>query len=162
MAQETELIRRATPADVEAISRLLTFVQRLHAEVEPDWFTLPEHELFAPEFVQETMHDSDHDYFVAIVAGEIVGYALVKEIRRPASPFSPVLHHLSLEQICVHPDYRRRGLAGALLAQVRQEAQRRGVSGIQLGIWQFNEASRAFFTGAGFVPKQTRYYQALS
>ena len=162
MAEETQLIRPATTTDAAAISQLMAIVQRLHAETEPHWFLLPQGDQFAPAFVREKLADPTHEFFVAEIDGRVVGYAMTVEQRRPATPFSPSLYHLSLDQICVHLDFRRRGVARALLGRVHQQAQELGVSGIQLGIWQFNEASRAFFMGEGFLPKHTRYFQALT
>ena len=161
MATETQLVRPATTADAAALSRLMAIVQRLHAETEPEWFLLPEGDLFAPEFVREKLADPTHQFFVAEVDGQVAGYVMTVEQRRPTTPFSPALFHLSIDQICVHPDFRRRGLARALLGRSRQQARELGVTGIQLGIWQFNEASRAFFMGEGFLPKHTRYFQAM-
>ena len=152
-------------AHVEAskrLARLLTIVQQLHADALPAWFKRPEDDLFGQADIEERFHDPSYAYLLARYDGHDAGFALYQEMKRPDNPYTYNLHHFIIDQICVHPDYRRRGIARALVHQIRQIAQEAGATGIQLSIWAFNEGSQAFFLSEGFAPIQARYYQEIS
>lgn len=63
---------------------------------------------------------------LAVAAGEIAGYVLCYESAEP--------DRLYVGQVGVRPPWRRRGLAGGLLAQVLAQAQQRGCARASLGV----------------------------
>jgi ribosomal protein S18 acetylase RimI-like enzyme len=58
---------------------------------------------------------------------------------------------LYLDRLAVHPDFRRRGLAHALVAAVEAEARRRHFRSVTLGVRLALESNIAFFSKLGFV-----------
>lgn len=58
---------------------------------------------------------------------------------------------LYLDRLAVHPDFRRRGLAQALVAAVEMEAKRRHLRSVSLGVRLALENNIAFFSRLGFV-----------
>ena len=155
-------IIEAGPEDSERIARLLTFVQQLHADALPDWFKQPAGALFGLEDIEAKLRDERFTYLIARVAGADAAFALYEERRMPEIPYRFELHHLELHHIAVHPAFRRRGVATALINFVKKAARRCGASGIQLSVWAFNDASQSLFESQGFAPLITRYFKEIS
>ena len=79
-------------------------------------------------------------YFVAEENGVVLGYA----------GFWLVVDEAELMKIAVDVPYRRRGLAGALLVAVLDEARQQGAACLLLEVRETNEAARALYEKYGF------------
>lgn len=64
-----------------------------------------------------------------------------------ATPTKEMLH---LDRLAVHPSYRRRGYAEALVQAVENEAARRSLQGVSLGVRLSLEGNIALFQRLGF------------
>lgn len=51
---------------------------------------------------------------------------------------------------CVHPAFRRQGVATELITFIREDAKKRGLSRVELNMWEFNEGALAFYEAVGF------------
>jgi ribosomal-protein-alanine N-acetyltransferase len=62
----------------------------------------------------------------------------------------------------VAPEYRRRGMGGALLQAALDEARRRGLPAAVLEVAADNKAARRLYARAGFVPvgRRAHYYRS--
>ena len=71
-----------------------------------------------------------------------------------------VADEVQVLNIAVAPGARRRGVAGALLAEVRREARARGCAAVILEVRRSNVAARAFYSATGFeeVGVRSGYY----
>lgn len=58
---------------------------------------------------------------------------------------------LYLDRLAVHPDYRRRGFAEALVVAVESEAKRRHLQSVTLGVRLALKNNIGFFSRLGFV-----------
>lgn len=104
-----------------------------HGEVQPldDWWT----------FVTT---DSEFDPSLVLVATEgkrIVGFALVWD-----SAF--------IKDFVVHPDWRRRGLGSAMLAEIARRLSARGFPSVSLKVSLGNHAAQRVYARAGFRPDE--------
>ena len=90
-------------------------------------------------------------YLVAEVDGVVVGHAVASAAGDDAE----------LQRIAVDPAYRRRGLAGELLAAVEQRAAADGATRLLLEVREDNTAAAAFYESRGFVEVGRRrgYYR---
>ena len=76
---------------------------------------------------------------------------LSAEFRERPESWCLVSHRVCyLAGIVVAPEFRRRGIARALLTELKREADARGVAGIELDVWSFNEQAKRFFIRVGF------------
>ncbi len=66
-----------------------------------------------------------------------------------------------ITNVAVHPDFRRRGIAGQLIARLTEEARREGVTQIHLEVRASNAAAMALYEGRGFCPvgRRPRFYR---
>ena len=90
-------------------------------------------------------------YLVAAVDGVVVGHAVASAAGDDAE----------LQRIAVDPAYRRRGLAGELLAAVEQRAAADGATRLLLEVREDNTTAAAFYESRGFVEVGRRrgYYR---
>ena len=137
-------IRRAEPADVDAIADLEA--ESFPADAWPAGYLR--------EGVEGLLHGAV--LHVAVDAddgpdGAVVGHAIT----------SIVFEIAELQRISVTPQWRRRGVAAALLAAVRDEAIRQGAERLLLEVRETNTGALAFYERAGFVEIDRRpcYYR---
>lgn len=145
----TITIRTGTEADYEALNRLRAQVNDLHVQGRPDIFKPG----FGPALQEHLRVYLSSDANAALVAeadGQIAGFALVDYIVRPASPYNLPRSFYHLAEFGVDAAFRRRGIAAALLAHMKQDALDRGFSRIELDMWEFNQNALAFYEAAGF------------
>ena len=79
---------------------------------------------------------------VGEVQGKIAGYVMTRII--------PV--HADLASMAVHPAYKRKGIASALLKETEARVLAYGVSAITLEVRRTNAAGMAFWGSMGFTP----------
>jgi len=69
---------------------------------------------------------------------------------------------LHVGRLAVHPDYRRRGLARALIAEAEREARRRGLARMHLGVRLVLDDNRRLFESCGFVEVSRHAHEGFS
>jgi shikimate dehydrogenase len=141
----------ARQEDAARISTLNAYVQRLHADMLPDFFKQPSATTFPAEYVLEVMARPDTVMFVAELAGKVVGYlyADVTPAIETSSTFTYDRFHI--HHIAVVPVAQGHGCGTALIDAAKQEARRRGIRRLSLSTWDFNRRAQRFFESQGFV-----------
>jgi GNAT superfamily N-acetyltransferase len=99
--------------------------------------------------------------WIAFSGGTPVGYVLIFERHRPQTPFCWERRWFDLDQICVLPAYRRRGIARALVDEAKRYAARSAAE-MTVEAWAFNGSARATFEQLGFAPLSVRFRAPLS
>jgi [ribosomal protein S18]-alanine N-acetyltransferase len=104
---------------------------------------------YLADAIAGTLHGTG--VLVAEVDGVVVGHAIA----------SVVFEMAELQRIAVAPEHRRRGIAGLLLAAVRDRAAARGAPALLLEVKETNAGALAFYERAGFVEidRRPRYYR---
>lgn len=129
-------IRKATEGDYHAI---LSFHQQQSWSID----TLQKLE----EFLQE-----GHTIFVAEEDGQIMGKVDIVEKIQNSEKI------LSLQRLIVHPDYRRKGIASALLAAAEKECRNRNILSMDVAIQENNSLAKALYEKQGFKERARRIY----
>ena len=90
-------------------------------------------------------------WLVALVDGEVVGYIGSQTV----PPESDVMN------VAVHPAYRRRGVAEALVNDLVQRLQQTGNTSLTLEVRASNEGAIALYQKLGFSPigRRPNYYR---
>ena len=78
--------------------------------------------------------------FAAVAKGKIVGVILSGHDGRRG-----IIHHL-----CVHPDWRRRGIADRLVSKAEEALHEEGIQKIFGLVYKDNDAANAFWEGEGY------------
>lgn len=83
------------------------------------------------------------------------GYLLA--VRIPKA--DPRVGFLFVDEVYVRPDYRRQGVARALLERVQALAGELGLAGVRLLVREGNETARALYRSSGFAEHETIFCQ---
>jgi ribosomal-protein-alanine N-acetyltransferase len=132
-------IRPATAADVPAIAAL-------------EATAFPE-DAWPPGYLADAIAGAllGSGVLVAELDGDVVGHAIT----------SVVFEIAELQRIAVAVEHRRRGIAGLLLAAVRDQAATQGAPALLLEVRETNAGALAFYERAGFaeIDRRPRYYR---
>ncbi len=149
------VIRKAVPADRDALGRLGALLMDVHYNFDRRRFIDPGTDAAAgyAEFLVSQLDDSGSVILVAESEGAVVGYCYAgieplswKELRDEAG----FIHDLALE-----PSWRRRGAARALLGAAIEWFRERKMPRVMLWTSTENHSARELFLGAGFRPTMT-------
>jgi ribosomal protein S18 acetylase RimI-like enzyme len=142
-------IRKATVSDAPVLMALNQGVQDMHADAVPGRFrrNVPEETV---ERAFGTMIQEPSSYWLVAEEDQPIAF-LSAEFRERDESWCSVSHRICyVAGIVVAPRFRRRGIAKALLGELKREADARGVTSIELDVWAFNEEARRVFTRLGF------------
>jgi GNAT superfamily N-acetyltransferase len=151
-------IRPAAAPDAPAISELAAEVQALHAVAHPTIFKPAGAETFPAAVIRERMATAGHCFWVAVVDGEIVGYAYLVTQAEPETAWRYAAVAATLDQMGVAARHRRRGVGAGLVAAVHEAAAALGAAEVRLNVWTFNGDARAFYRRCGFNQVQERLW----
>lgn len=100
---------------------------------------------------EDEVKGKSRKYFIASIGGIPVGYAGAWNTGTD----------LSIISIAVRPDYRRQGIAGALIERVKKQAHIDNISAISLEVCEDNEAAIELYKKYGFIITNIRknYYK---
>lgn len=95
-------------------------------------------------------------YFLK-VAGATVGYL---KLNVGAAQTEQVAENaLEVERIYILPAYKRHGFGRQLIDQAEKQARQLGKTALWLGVWEHNEAARAFYGKIGFRQVGSHVFQ---
>ena len=142
-------VRPARREELSRVNELRRMVNDLHVQGRPDIFR-PGFNAELQRHLYDEFDECPDNVIVALLDGEIAGFAALQDIQKPESPYSLARSFLRVEEFGVDEGCRRRGVASALVDYLRREACRRGYDRIELDVWAFNEGALAFYGAAGF------------
>lgn len=155
------VIRRATVADYEALCSIWAEVDGLHADALPHLFRRIEGPERSHEHVADLLADDNTAILVAEQAGEMVGVVTVVVRTAPAHPMFVPRIWADIEDISVRSAHRRRGIGRALMDAAHDWARQRGITAVELTVWEFNEDARSFYEELGYTTQRRRMYCTL-
>jgi diamine N-acetyltransferase len=142
-------IRVATVSDIPALISLNRIVHRTHAAAFPETFRQnPSDQEVAHAF--QAAIEAPSSYWL-LAEDEKANAFLSADFRRRDESWCLVAHPVCyIAGIVVAPNCRRKGVARALLAELKLEAIVRGVNRIELDVWTFNHEAKQAFSSLGF------------
>jgi GNAT superfamily N-acetyltransferase len=144
------LIRRFDPArDAEALRACIIDQQDFHRSMEPSW---PTGQTVVEDYLAHletacAVHDGC--ILIADCAGQPAGFACIAASTTSESPDDPA-PCAWIYDVFVRPEYRRRRVASALMAEAERFARSRGAHTLRLGVQARNEHARGFYASCGF------------
>ena len=151
-------VRRARENELERVNELRMQVNALHVAGKP--------EVFKPGFPEELRNyiyaihkDPEQFITVAVKDGTICGFAVLHHINRPENPFMKERDFLDIDEFCVDENFRRQGVASAMIRFILDFVKEKGFKRLELNMWEFNRGALAFYEAAGF--KTFRRYMEI-
>lgn len=142
-------IRYASLEDLPQVNALRNQVHTLHAEGRPDIFRSDFCQELQQHVYEELMSETS-DVIVAVSGETVCGFAIVQYITRAESPYDKPRCFYRIEEFGVASDFRRQGVATALIAFCREEARKKGFHRMELDMREFNEGALKFNKSVGF------------
>ena len=144
-------VRPAKREELDRVSALRRMVNDLHVAGRPAHFKPGFGELLRSHLFQQFDDPDRFGVLVALVDGEVAGFATVQYIHRPEGPYTLPLDFYHVEEFGVDAAHRRKGVATALAAYMKEDARARGFHRLDLDVWSFNDDALAFYEAAGFT-----------
>ena len=149
-------VRPAETGDIPQLIELNALVQADHIAAEPAAFK-PSRADEVAAWLADGLASGYLRAWVADGGRQLAGYVVVRREERPEHPLAYTRTWWEVDQLGVRPEWRRRGVARALLAAVAAAALDAGVGELQLTTWSFNTGAREAWLNLGFEPRITRF-----
>jgi GNAT superfamily N-acetyltransferase len=143
-------IRRATPDDAHALSRLAcaTFIETYGDLNRPEDTERHLQAFFTPEHQLRELSDKRIAILLAIAGNALAGFAHIEARTPPACVADPTA--LAVARFYVRRLWHGKGVAGPLLASAVETARAAGAQVLWLSVWEHNPRAIAFYRKAGF------------
>ena len=137
-------IRLLTDEDYDAVSALWNAAEQSRRALNPVDDTR--------EGIARYLRRNPNTCFAAIRDGTLVGVILTGHDGRRA-----IIHHL-----CVHPSYRREGIASTLVQKAEEALRREGINKIFGLVFKDNDVANAFWEKQGYTLRTNLNYRNKS
>jgi ribosomal protein S18 acetylase RimI-like enzyme len=147
------LIRQARVADAPAIVALdrALAVAGEGMVLTPDQIRTVDEEAFRLDDIYRGMSAGDATVCVVVeIDGAIAGAADLRQLHPTR------VRHVGVLSVGVHPDFRRRGVARALMQHLIEHARSYVLSRLELYVREDNRAAQALYESLGFTHEGTR------
>lgn len=135
-------VRQAVVSDASKVYDLLKIIGKLHRDGRPDMF--PDLvSKYDPSQVAERLSETENGVFVAVVEEKVVGYVFSEIIAEGNGKT------LYVDDLCVDPEYRRMGIAKALMDRASEYGRESDCVFLMLNVWEFNESAVRFYEKYG-------------
>ncbi len=153
---EAVVVRRATLADVPAITALWAEMSRFHAVRDPYFAVVDDAERLFAAYVTRNIEAPLGVVGVAEVDGGVVGFSSGVVAKYP--PVFTIPEHGAISDFAVTATHRRRGIGARLFRFAQEQFRALGMSRVELHVAVNNEVSTRFWTKMGLRPvMETRY-----
>lgn len=145
-------MRRGRPDDATRLSAFAArvFHESFAADNDPDDMAAYISTAFTPEMQRVELSDPENTWLLAERDGMLVGYALIKP-GRDAPECVTVRPSAELARLYVDRAWHGAGVARRLMDGALDDARRRGVRGLWLGVWEHNVRAVRFYAKYAFV-----------
>ena len=152
-------IRKAAPAEIPQILKLLVQVNMVHHNGRPDLFKGPATK-YSEKELKKLLQDETRPVFVCMDGDTLLGYAfcILKEVKDDRLLES--CKTLYVDDLCVDETSRGNGVGKALMTHAVQYAKDCGCHNVTLNVWSFNEKAMRFYQSFG-MHEQRRTMELL-
>jgi ribosomal protein S18 acetylase RimI-like enzyme len=152
-------IRLAKKEEAKAIGELAaqTFTETF------EWYNTAENmreyneSHFKPEQILAEIEDPNSIMYVALIDDVIVGYAKLKSSKAP--PELNAASHIEIERLYVSKKFHDKKVGLALMNTCIEEAKKKNIAVIWLGVWEQNPRAINFYIRIGFQKFGSHIFQ---
>ncbi|MBR6217610.1 MAG: GNAT family N-acetyltransferase [Eubacterium sp.] len=144
MSENNYVIRKVTIDDYDAIYELWNASEQSRRALNPVDDTR--------EGIDRYLKRNPNTCFAALIDGKIIGVILTGHDGRRA-----IVHHM-----CVHPDYRRMGIASRLVSEAEEAPKAEGIQKIFGLVFKDNDTANNFWENQGYSLRTNLNYRNKS
>jgi diamine N-acetyltransferase len=156
------MIRRAVEADYDELCRLWEEVDRLHRQHLPVIYRRPEGPVREWDYFIGLLADENVGIFLAELAGELVGFIHVMTAQAREIPLLVPRHFAVIDNLVVTEHARRQGIGSLLMEQAEGWARERGLTTIELSVYEFNQGAIGLYEKTGYTTLLRRMIKSLN
>lgn len=147
-------VRECTLDDLLDFNNLFNLSESFHREHFPTRFRKPNSD-YSEILLKKSLNDENIKIYLASIENKVVGYVyvLIKEL--PNNPIIRPGKIISVEQLVVLPEVRRKKVGIFLMNAAEAFAKSKGFSNLQLHVWKFNETAEKFYENIGYEVSST-------
>lgn len=145
---EDILIRRATAEDIPSLDRLLYQVHAVHNAVRPDLFKAGAKK-YTDKELEKIISDGNTPVFVAVIGGDIAGYAFCIHRQLPDDGNMTSIKTLYIDDLCVDEKIRGKHIGTELYNYALKYAEACGCYNLTLNVWADNTDAVKFYEKIG-------------
>lgn len=147
------VIRKLMESDYDQVIEIYAQLDEFHVQARSDCFVHREKEKIYPKdaFVHNLAYPGGLE-LGAFDGEQLVG--IVRATLWEESMMRKDLKTVCLDDIYVLPEYRRRGIAAKLFAEVESWAKKQGAIRLELHTWDFNKGAIAMYETMGMTPQR--------
>ena len=157
-------VRSAESTDYRAACRLYAQADALHARERPDRFRPTDQPARSRQLFDAHLADPDQALFMAEVDAEVVGLVRVQALERLEVPDVPALaprRYAMVQELVVAQSHQRRGIAIRLMTEAHCWARDRGLTQVELSVYDFNQPAMRLYAKLGYSPDSRRLSRSL-
>ena len=151
-------IRKLAESDYDQVIELYTQLDEYHVQARPDYFVHRD-DVYPKEHFIHNLGYPGGLQLGAFDAEKMVGF--VEATLWNESGMRKDLNTVCLDNIYVLPEYRRRGIAAKLFAEVESWAKEQGAIRLDLHTWDFNKSAIAMYEAMGMTPQRYVFEKKL-
>jgi len=155
-------IRPATLRDYVGLCEVFQEADLMHSSALPDLFRPTRGPVRTREYIAEIIGGESSVVFVAEQDEKIVGAVRAEVREAPTIPLVVPRRFGVIDTLVVIRSCRRRGIGTALAAEVQRWAKGKGVSQVELTVYEFNRTGLAFYQKLGFRTASRRLRKSLT
>lgn len=103
---------------------------------------------FAPAVLAEEINNPCSSFFLLLLDGELAGYLKVNVGSAQTEDLGP--DAMEVERIYTLTKFKRRGLGTLMIQRAIDEARRKDLNKLWLGVWEHNISAQVFYEHLGF------------
>lgn len=155
-------IRHATIADYEQLCCIWEVGDALHRDALPHIFRSSGEPSMDRTSVQALIAGPNSAIIVADAGGKAIGAMTILEKVVTATAIKVERRYVEIDNMAVKQSAQRQGVGRALVDAAAGWAKGRGVTCLELNVYEFNEAAAAFYRSAGFSIRNRRMAREIS
>ncbi|MFQ6040665.1 MAG: GNAT family N-acetyltransferase [Candidatus Poribacteria bacterium] len=154
-------IREAVLEDYEGLCEVFEEVDALHREALPYVFREPDGPARTREYISGIIASRNATLFVAEHDGQIIGLVHATLLKSPDIPIIAPRRYAVIENLAVTERFRRSGVGRSLVERVHQWVLDKGITQVELNVWEFNKGAIAFYEQLGYTTVSRKMWKSL-
>jgi ribosomal protein S18 acetylase RimI-like enzyme len=155
-------IQPAVIADYDQLCATWEIGDALHRDAVPYMFRVSDQPPKSRGDVEALIAGPLSTILVAVSGANILGLMTLLEKRVTPNAIAAERRYVEVDNMVVMPSVQRQGIGSAFLQAAADWAQARGISSLELSVYDFNDGAQALYRGAGFAPVLTRMRRKIS